>query len=330
MDEAVIATFNEVNFIEGETFLTQQNWQEYFGPVVKNGVYIGLEPRNYLNGITYTNGRTFITDGTVFANGICAKITTANGYTDIGTCPTVGTHDRLICVRVYFDSQTAQLIQKTNVMDIPEGGTGYKYYSVYAMTHFAHDESYKMERNNSYWDIPIFYQGTQDLEWSSLGLDLRRIINKDREIDPVDTCFKGYYPKKYKISGNNIYHIDAELGSNTYLFAFDMIDRPNEAIIVLNRDVATHSASVATRLSFSGYGATNNFLASSNSGFVDFAPSSNHIVVTGSNNATYYDVTNLGLTFIKVTYAGTKGEMSGNYSVQQFYPFDYYVEKWED
>ena len=330
MEEAVIATFNEVNFIEGETFLTQQNWQEYFGPVIKNGVYEGLEPRNYLGSTTYTNGRTFITDGTVFANGICAKISTANGYTDIGTCPTDGVYDRLICVRVYFDSQTAQLIQKTNVMEVAEGGSPSKYASANAMITFAHDETFRMERNETYWDIPIFYQGIQSYEWSSLGLDLRRIINKDRKNDPVDTCFKGYYPKKYKISGNNVYHIDAEVGNTTYHISFDMIDRPDDAIIVVYRDASIFSASDVTKLNFSIYGATNNFLASDNNDYTGFAPACNQIFTTNSS-AGYYGITNLGWTFLKVKYAGTKGQIT-EYETQtrQFHFFDYFVEKWED
>ena len=328
MEEAVIATFNDVKFIEGETFLTQENWQGYFAPTIKNGVYEGLEPRNYLGSTTYTNGRIFVTDGIVFANGICAKIETADGYTDFGTCPTTGTHDRLICVRVYFDSQTAQLIQKTNVMKIPEGGTNYKYYSAYAIRTFAHDESYKMDRNNTYWDIPIFYQGTQDLEWTSKGIDLRRIINKEQEIDPVDTCFKGYSPRKYKVSGNNVYHVTAELGNVSYCFVFDIINKPDGATIVLDRPINTFTPADTTSIIFTLIGATNNYLASDDFGAASFQPTTNSNYPIGSNWVYKFEITHTGLTFIKINYAGTKGEMSG-YDYRNFYPFKYYIEKFE-
>lgn len=322
MEEAVIATFNEVNFIEGETFLTQQNWQEFFGPAIKNGVYEGLEPRNYLGSTTYTNGRTFITDGTVFANGICAKISTANGYTDIGTCPTNGVYDRLICARVYFDAQTAQLIQKTNVMEIAEGGSPSKYTSANAMKTFAHDETFRMERNETYWDIPIFYQGIQSYEWSSLGLDLRRIINKEQQDNPEDTCFKGYYPGKYKISGKNTYFINAE-GNVTYHFALDMIDKPDGATIVIHRD-GSISAQNPTYVSFTHYGATNNFLSSDADDFTGFNPSVFQINTLGTNLP--YSITSSGDTFIKINYAGTQGELSDQ-STRSFYPFLVYIQK---
>ena len=315
MDEAVIATFDDVKFIEGVTFLTQQNWQEYFSPVIKNGVVDGgLEPRNYVGSTTYTNGRVFVTDGFVFANGICAKIETPTGYTDFGTVPS-GKKDRLICVRVYFGENTAQLIQKTDVMEIPEGTSidsdTYNYFSVYTMDILTHDESYMMERNSSYWDIPIFYQGNSDLSWSSKGLDLRRIINKTRQINPEDTVFKGTTSYKIKISGNNIYRFTAP-ENVFYTLCLDPVDLPDGAIIYTNKQISKILC------------ATNNLLSTPSSSLSEF--------MTPGIDVNDYHATDIGHTIsyggicLRITYVGNKGSYIINNRLA-YYPFEFMVEQ---
>lgn len=252
MDESVLASFSEVNFIEGSTYLTQQNWQEYFSPVIKNGIYEGLEPRNYITSTAFTNGRRIITDGTVFANGICAKISTSNGYTDIGTLPS-GARDRFICVRVYFDSQTAELIQKTNI--IPEltptetqwGSVTASYlHHYYALNRFERYEDYCCDRNDLYWDIPILYQTPINTAYSE-GVDLRRLIkhNSTEIMNPSYTGLQRIPDNSYIISGSNHYRIQMTSNPDTsqypyletlhdvYLY-FDPINKPNKAKVYIH------------------------------------------------------------------------------------------------
>jgi len=317
MEEMVIGTFDDVLFIEGVTQLIQTNWQNYFSPVIPNGVYEGLEPRNYLGSSVYSNGRIFVTDGAVFANGICARIRTQDGYTDIGTCPS-GAKDRLICVRVYFDSNTAKLIQKTNVMEIPEEQVifldTYTLYSLYTMDRLVHDEPYMMERNSSYWDIPIFYQGASDLEYTSKGLDLRRVINKTRQIDPEDTVFKGTYSKNKKISGNNIYHIDVTQSDEIYL-CFDPIDLPDGAIIFVQG-----VSSYEYKIHVNSLAATNNVLACND--MFHYNATAPLVVV----NDGFINIDQGKKYLIKITYAGTRGMYAEpNYGYIRCYSLDFHI-----
>ena len=320
MDETIIGTFDDVKFIQGVTFLTQKNWQDYFSNVIKNGVYEGLEPRNYVGDSVYSNGRTFITDGTVFANGISATIKTGSGYTDIGTCPS-GKKDRLICVRVYFEENIAELIQKTDVMEIPESQTiysdTYKLFSGYTMDLLAHDESYLMERNASFWDIPIFYQGASDLEYTAKGLDLRRVITNIRQNDPENTIYKGGYENKYKVSGNNVYHFKVTEDNKEYCFCADPIDLPDGAIIIIDRMQAPTGST--TKIIFSTAAATNDNLASSSYYFNGTYP-----YIDTDNNSLDKDLTTEDIFCLQITYVGTKGTYEINDHIR-CYPLDFRV-----
>lgn len=316
MDESVIATFDDVKFTEGVTKLTQQNWQDYFSPVIKNGVYKGLEPRNYLGNTTYSNGRTFITDGVVFVNGMSANIRTNNGYTDIGTCPS-GKHDRLICIRVNFEENSAELIQKTDVMRLPGSGTvNYNGCSALTMAELCQDESYLMERS-SYYEIPIFYQGASNLSYTSKGLDLRRVINKTRQMDPVDTVFKGATSNILKISGNNVYHLNNNQGNVEYIALFDPINLPDGAIICVS---GSSSPSNTLSINFPSQMATNNNLICTDIISMNNDP---HAKIRPYSSET---ITGEIEKIIKITYAGTKGTHVIN-DLVYCYSFDFYYEK---
>lgn len=247
MEESVLATFNEVNFIEGETFLTQQNWQEYFSPVVKSGVYKGLEQHNYVGSTVYTNGRRLITDGTVFADGISAKITTAEGYTDIGTVPS-SSYDRFVCVRVYFDTNQAQIIQKTGITEPNSNGDYYPNF-VNTVMNFINNESYCCERNSSFWDIPLFVQCEQGTgRYGEEGIDLRRMMNYIPSYNPLNQ--NGIYTvstDKTIVSGSNTYSI---FTSSNHMFYMDPINKPRNAIIRVKN---TGSSAITVKFSMSYY-----------------------------------------------------------------------------
>ena len=239
MEEVVLATFNNVKFIEGVSKMTQENWQSYFSSVIPNGVYSGLEPRNYIGTTQYSSGNIFITDGEVFANGIYAKITTPEGYTDIGVVPASITtiRDRFICIRVYFDTEQAELIAKYNIA--PEADTSSSAPELYQSQdwlfqiqgrYFVDDESYCCERTSRYWELPIFYQSTRFLPWSSYesaysrGIDLRRMITLNKT-KIFNENMPGLLPETsgYFISGDN--KIDLYYG---YIFS-NPVNPPDNA-----------------------------------------------------------------------------------------------------
>lgn len=228
MEESVIATFDNVKFIEGETLMTQGNWQEYFSQVIPNGVYSGFDIRNYVGATAYSNGRRIITDGVVFVNGIYAKIETDNGYTDIGTIPdsTGGTNNRFVCVRVYFAQEKAQIVSKNNI------STSGSFAST--VMNFFNDESYNCTRNIEYWDIPLFFQ-TEDDSMFDQGVDLRRFAKKQEiQINP-DYGIKNPYSHVVGISGGNTYtftNIDPTAKLHVY---FDVVNPPKHARLIVNR-----------------------------------------------------------------------------------------------
>lgn len=228
MTESIIATYDNVKFIEGVTKMTQDNWQSYFSPVIQNGVYSGLEFQQY-GGSSYNTFR--ITDGIAYVNGIRAELHTPEGYTDIGAWHESGDSDAFFCLRVYFDQEKAEIIKKTGIVDlvteyVPDDF--YKY--TYTLGYFLQDESYQCERNFDYYEIPLIYFG-MSTTFLRYGRDLRRMIKIDgkREFNPRVPCV---YTNNYNLlKSNNV---------NTNLsFYIDVINPPDNAIIVAGSSSAT-------------------------------------------------------------------------------------------
>jgi len=224
MAESIVATFDDVRFIEGVTKMTQENWQAYFGTIIPNGVYQGLEfqQQNSTNSISY-----HVTDGIVFVNGIMAELKTPDGYTDIGSWYAQNDKDAFFCLRVYFGDEKAELIKKTNIVDsiteyVPEDF--YKW--TRAMGKFISDESYQCDRNASYWDVPLIYFGNVSY-FLRYGIDLRRMVKADgqRVVNPRDPgIYNNYYDL---VRSNNVYSISANAS-----FYIDTVDPADNAIIV--------------------------------------------------------------------------------------------------
>lgn len=239
MEESVIATFDDVKFIEGVTKMTQANWQKYFGTILPNGVYEGL---NQKNKPTYGGVNTYeLNDGIVLANGILASIETENGYTEFPKIYS-GMMDRFICARVHFLEETVELIQKADVSGASLSDTDEtidaKFFST--MMEFSHDESYCCERNTSFWDIPLLYQ-TKDRTsggyyyWLGDGVDLSRNVRLDGSGVQKETDLGGrtYVLHKKDIVDieNNTNYAQDTVVSTLY---FDPIDRPDGCIFYFN------------------------------------------------------------------------------------------------
>ena len=157
MTENILATYDNVKFIEGKTKLTQPNWQSYFGASIPNGVFSGLELRQQDQGVTLNY---YVMDGVAFVNGIKAELSTAQGYTDIGQLYIADDKDCFVCLRVYFGSEKAELIRKDHIIDGITEYTSSDYYKyTWALGKFIQDEAYQCERGNNYWDIPLYYRG---------------------------------------------------------------------------------------------------------------------------------------------------------------------------
>ena len=228
--ESVISTFSNVKFIQGLTPMTQENWQAYFGTTLKTGVYKGLNPKLVRTG-AYTEPKVRIYDGVVYANGIRAEIETQDGYTDIGTI-TSGLTDRFIVVRVHLDTETAELVQISDVNGAPGGSPEWTIgiYCTKTLMEMTADESYLCTRNEYYWDIPIFYQsaGQTDVKY---GRDLRRKItlapDKKLNPDPGLIDYSSSNPDdQFLISASNLY----QFSDDVYCLP-DFIDIADGAVI---------------------------------------------------------------------------------------------------
>lgn len=229
MQESVVATFNDVKFIRSTTPMTQANWQEYFGNAIQSGVYSGLEQRNYNGSTVYTNGRRLITDGVVFANGIYAKLETEDGYTDIGAFPS-GVVDRMIVVRVYYGSETAELVQKTGLAEVSTGTPAQDYLCQRELMKLTFDESRNCIRNTEYYEIPVFYQGKTST-FLSEGKDLRRMICRDTRKPAQDTNNTGIKSPESNVillKGNDHVRLTT---AGTYKVYVDSVDQPFDAMI---------------------------------------------------------------------------------------------------
>lgn len=225
MTESIIATYDNVKFIEGVTEMTQDNWQSYFSPVIQNGVYSGLEFQQYGS----SSSNTFrITDGIAYVNGIRAELHTPEGYTDIGAWHESGYSDAFFCLRMYFDQEKAEIIKKTGIIDSVTEYTPEDFYKyTYALGYFLQDESYQCERNFTYYEIPLMYFG-MSTTFLRYGRDLRRMVKIDgkREVDPRNPCiYTNYYNL---IRSNNVYTVD-NAGTSFYI---DVVNSPDNAIIV--------------------------------------------------------------------------------------------------
>lgn len=323
IEETVIATYDDVKFIQSTTPMTQANWQEYFGTALESGVYSGFEQRNYIGNSSYSNGKRLITDGCVVANGIYAKIQTNDGYTDIGAFPS-GVVDRLIVVRVYYGSETAELVQKTGLADVSTGIPSQSYLCQRELMYLSFDESRNCVRNNDYYEIPIFYQGGSST-FLSEGKDLRRMVYRSTRKPTQDTNNTGILNPESNVlllKGND--HIVLTT-AGTYKVFVDNIDQPFDAMIHYG------SGSVLTyTFEFSQYPFSNNFFAtyassnrqsSSGNWVMDYR--SNVLLNTATSGKSVLTCNDSQYGIVRVSYAGI------NYKVpsSHYYSQSYLVEK---
>lgn len=232
MTESIVATYDNVKFIEGVSKLTQDNWQSYFSHVIQNGVYSGLEFQQQVN----TSSIMFhITDGIAFVNGIMAELHTADGYTDIGSWYETGNKDAFYCLRVYLNQEKAEIVKKTDIIDSVTASVPDDFYLyTYALGYFLQDESYQCARNNTYYDIPLMYFGMY-ATFLRFGRDLRRMVKPDgtREINPKNPCV---YANFYNlVRSNNVYAVGTA-GTSYYI---DSVNLPDDAIIVAGSSSTT-------------------------------------------------------------------------------------------
>lgn len=230
MEETIMGTFDNVKFIQGVTKMNQPNWQEYFGGALPNGVYEG-----------FLADERYIYDGTVFVNGIFAKVETGEGKTDLGligaTDPSTGDeippYDRFICLRVWFAEEKVEIVQKTGFAEWfgMSNISQYEDSLVEQIVQFIRDESYGCTRNEFYYDVPIYYQGVNNVETIlQYGINLRRLVNLNRKREVnlyLDSTPKPELSNfNRQISGSNSY-TDGHV-RNIFL---DPINHPDGALI---------------------------------------------------------------------------------------------------
>jgi len=219
MEETIIGTFEDVKFIQGQTKMTQPNWQEYFSAGFPNGIYEGLNV--YLT--TNTADECKIYDGTAFVNGLCVKIKTEDGYTDIAR---ESLTDRFYCLRVNIIEGTAELVMKTGIAADLQRAT-----VAAEIGKFIEDDSYCCDRNEVIYELPLLYGGTLGAPYPidsgfEQGIDLRRIVTNKLDFHEMNT----FTHLSLDIAKDGIYQW--QLSTNNFA-APDIINIPNGATIYL-------------------------------------------------------------------------------------------------
>ena len=155
MAETLIATVDNVKFINGVTEMNQANWQEYFASQFRNRIIDGLTPSASSSGIS-------VADGSVIVNGIYAKTAFTNGSVSLS----YSGYDAFVCLRVYLNEERVELVEKYN---IAASSTSQNIQT--EAGNFMADESYQCTRNDTIYEIPIIYAGK---DYFSSGVDLRK------------------------------------------------------------------------------------------------------------------------------------------------------------
>lgn len=207
MQETVIATGTDVKFIGGVTPMTQENWQAYFSTFHKNGI---IGTNDFKQG-SASSSYFVVYDGSVFANGIIAKLETANGYTLV-TTPTSSERDILICARVYLKQEKIELVRKTTLA----AGSSYQNCADVIVNLIQNEDAY-CTRNDDYYDIAIAYVNYLD---TYSVIDCRRFSGKIMWRD---------VPEKYRLRGDGSYTYNDSSGA---YFEIDPFVPPTEAQLV--------------------------------------------------------------------------------------------------
>lgn len=220
-DPVVLATSDDVKFIEGVTKMTQSNWMSYFGNAIPSGVIEGFKP--------FVDNRTNrISDGTVIANGIVAKITTDDGYTDFTLPdPYYSRYDTFLCVRVYFSEERAELVQKFNLSSSNDNDELSE-----VEENLITDESYGCIRNSEFYEVPVFYvpRTTNLTYW---GRSLRRWGDKYYFDFTLPTSLT---QELIRLSGaNNIYFSSIQ---NHQVYAIDDMDFGDQCTLIVKNDLS--------------------------------------------------------------------------------------------
>ena len=168
MSESVISTMDNTAFFDNVTWLNQQNWQNYFGKTLPNGVIVNgslkLSGTGYtLSGtmdITSSQNNIIVGTGAVMANGLYAENLLPVQTPHV----TQAESTKFICVRFDLENANAKIVCKTNVV-----GSGETLQNVIRALNV--NESYLCDRNTSVYEIPLAFES-----YNGDILDLRRLI----------------------------------------------------------------------------------------------------------------------------------------------------------
>jgi hypothetical protein len=231
MAESIMSTGTNVKFIEGMTLMTQANWQEYFASQFPNRIIDGFDTSSGSSSISVANGSAIV-------NGIYTKMEFENGrviFAPIG-------YDAFICLRVYLNEEKVELVEKYNIAASNSSASIQT-----AMMKFMSDESYQCTRNDTIYEIPLHYSGT---DYFASGIDLRRrgVLSENVQKDNPTTSTT-------VLSGRNKYYLGLpNTGADTLIPVY--IDFINEAEDVDLYFYVSNSSSGAT-LAISQYPYTN-------------------------------------------------------------------------
>lgn len=196
MAETILVSGTDVKFIEGATKMTQENWQKYFGALHGSKIVSGLN----ISYALYPNS-TILYDGIVMVNGIMAELKTPDGYTTINR-PTEDEFDNFIFLRVYLTEEKVELVRKTGITSSNKANVEAE------IAKFIADDSYQCVRNDSIYDVPLFY-GARNYYNGGIYLGRRGVMEENIVAAspsdlPMVSDYKGVVGRnKYSVSNSN-------------------------------------------------------------------------------------------------------------------------------
>ena len=168
MNSAVASAMDNAAFFDNVTWLNQENWKNYFGKSLPNGVLVNGSLK--LSENAYTLSGTM--DVTTNASGIIigAGAVMANGFYAENLQPVQIPHTtqsegtKFICVQFDLESANANIVCKTNVV-----GSGDTIQGIIRALNV--DESYLCERTPIIYEIPLAFEA-----YGGNVIDLRRLV----------------------------------------------------------------------------------------------------------------------------------------------------------
>lgn len=232
MGTSTLKTLDDIMFVQGETPMTQENWQKYFGGVLPNGIYEGFAPSTS-QGDKPVDG---ITAGVAVYNGLVYRM--ANRFAVDRDVPESNGY-RLISLRIYPDTGVAKLVETRGNAPVSSDETILN--GIIEMT--QNPVFYGMDYDqNSYVDYRLVYQGHKNSLYMA-GVDLRQpAFMRNGQFPTRWRTYWNGYQSSYSgiiLSGNEVRNLVSPRTDWALEVWFDPVNPPDNARLVTNAHYVT-------------------------------------------------------------------------------------------